>query len=180
MKENTEHLAELEKLVNELGLDNQVLFVPSCTGDEKHILLSNCEMLLYTPENEHFGIVPLEAMTYGKPVIACASGGPLETIVHGETGYLIDPTPEAFAHHMDFLLLDRMRALEMGKAARVRVEQNFSRDKFGKALESICITAAENREVLRWRWRFVRLAELVTLVLMVALLTVLFSGSKSA
>lgn len=44
--------------------------------------------LLYTPDREHFGIVPLEAMYQQCPVIAVNSGGPKETILHGLTGYL--------------------------------------------------------------------------------------------
>jgi alpha-1,3/alpha-1,6-mannosyltransferase len=45
--------------------------------------------LLYTPANEHFGIVPIEAMHLGCVVIACNSGGPLESIEDGETGFLL-------------------------------------------------------------------------------------------
>jgi len=48
-------------------------------------------------QNEHFGMVPLEAMAAQRPVIACASGGPMESILDGVTGYLCSPTPSAFA-----------------------------------------------------------------------------------
>ena len=48
-------------------------------------------MLLYTPENEHFGIVPVEAMYMGCIVFACNSGGPLESVADGETGFLLEP-----------------------------------------------------------------------------------------
>ena len=48
-------------------------------------------MLLYTPENEHFGIVPVEAMYMGCIVMACNSGGPLESVKDGETGFLLPP-----------------------------------------------------------------------------------------
>jgi len=54
-------------------------------------LLEKTEMLLYTPENEHFGIVPVEAMHMGCIVMACDSGGPLESIVHNVTGFLFTP-----------------------------------------------------------------------------------------
>ena len=46
--------------------------------------------LLYTPDREHFGIVPCEAMAMGCPVLAVATGGPLETVVHGSTGFLLE------------------------------------------------------------------------------------------
>ena len=49
---------------------------------------------------EHFGIVPLEAMAHSRPVIACNSGGPRESVQHGLTGFLCAPTPRAFAEAM--------------------------------------------------------------------------------
>jgi glycosyltransferase involved in cell wall biosynthesis len=50
------------------------------------------------PGEEDFGIVPVEAQACGRPVVAYARGGALETVVPGETGILVDePTPEAFA-----------------------------------------------------------------------------------
>ncbi len=49
--------------------------------------------MLYTPQNEHFGIVPIEAMAAGRPVVACSSGGPLESVVEGVTGLLRKPEP---------------------------------------------------------------------------------------
>jgi alpha-1,3/alpha-1,6-mannosyltransferase len=54
--------------------DAQVLFIPSFTENQRSYLLGNSECLVYTPSNEHFGIVPLEAM-YGRlPVLAVNSG----------------------------------------------------------------------------------------------------------
>lgn len=47
---------------------------------ERCSLLKHSLCLLYTPENEHFGIVPVEAMYCQTPVIACNSGGPLESV----------------------------------------------------------------------------------------------------
>ncbi len=51
-------------------------------------------------------MVPLEAMAAQRPVIACASGGPMESIVDGETGYLCDASPAAFADAAARLLDD--------------------------------------------------------------------------
>lgn len=54
-------------------------------------LLEHTKILLYTPQNEHFGIVPVEAMYMGCAVIACNSGGPLESVEDGKTGFLVPP-----------------------------------------------------------------------------------------
>ena len=70
--------------------------------------------LVFTAPNEDWGIVPLEAMASGTPVIAVNSGGPRESVVHGETGWLLPGTPRAFASQMHSVTampqeLDRMR-----------------------------------------------------------------------
>ena len=87
--ENREHFVELEQLVQELGLGHRVTLLKSPSDSEKVWLLKHSACLLYTPAGEHFGIVPLEAMYCGTPVLAVDSGGPLETVGHGETGWLV-------------------------------------------------------------------------------------------
>lgn len=83
----------------------QVYFVPSFTDEQRTLLLAACTAVLYTPENEHFGIVPLEAMSAARPVIACNSGGPKESIIHKKTGYLCAPNAKDFAAAMKHLLV---------------------------------------------------------------------------
>lgn len=61
-------------------------------------LLSTAIAVIYTPVNEHFGIVPLEGMAAGTPVIAVDNGGPTETILHHETGSLV--TPDRFGQEL--------------------------------------------------------------------------------
>ena len=70
LPENAEVMAHLETLAQRLGVASHVSFRPSVPSDAKARLLSRCRAVLYTPQNEHFGIVPLEAMAAGKPVIA--------------------------------------------------------------------------------------------------------------
>lgn len=71
-----------------------IVFLPSITNVRRTQLLASASVWVYTPHREHFGIVPLEAMDAGVPVVAVNSGGPRETIIDGVTGYLIDPSPE--------------------------------------------------------------------------------------
>ena len=70
--------------------DIDVLFLLSVPNSFKRSLLSSASLLIYTPRNEHFGIVPLEAMLAGVPVLAANEGGPTETVLDGETGWLRD------------------------------------------------------------------------------------------
>ena len=57
--------------------DIEVLFLLSVPDQLKSSLLKTARLLIYTPSDEHFGIVPLEAMLAGVPVLAANSGGPL-------------------------------------------------------------------------------------------------------
>lgn len=78
--ENVEHFEELEKLADKLEIKEKCTMLQSPSDKFKLWLLQRCDALLYTPSNEHFGIVPIEAMYMKKPVIACNSGGPTETV----------------------------------------------------------------------------------------------------
>lgn len=78
--ENIEYFDELKAVTEKLNLSDKVVFLKSPTDEMKVKLLKRCQVLFYTPSNEHFGIVPLEAMYCRKPVIAVNSGGPTETI----------------------------------------------------------------------------------------------------
>lgn len=78
--ENVEHYDELCELAEMLDIKSKCTFLRSPNDKFKLWLLKRCDVLLYTPSNEHFGIVPIEAMYMRKPVIACNSGGPTETV----------------------------------------------------------------------------------------------------
>ena len=81
----------------------QVILMRSFTDAERGALLAAATAVVYTPTNEHFGIVPLEAMAAGRPVLACNSGGPRESVLHGATGFLAEPDAAAFARAMAHL-----------------------------------------------------------------------------
>lgn len=76
---------------------DKVVFLRSISNDQRVLLLKNTDIMLYTPANEHFGIVPVEAMHLGCVVIACNSGGPLESIDDEKTGFLLEPRPQLWA-----------------------------------------------------------------------------------
>ncbi|HKA63705.1 MAG TPA: glycogen synthase [Methylomirabilota bacterium] len=79
---------------------------------------------------EPFGIINLEAMACGTPVVASRVGGIPEVVVDGETGWLVEPgDPAALAHALRTALADPQRARRMGEAGRRRVEAHFSWDR---------------------------------------------------
>lgn len=112
--------------------DVEVLFMLSIPGVFKETLLQNASLLLYTPSNEHFGIVPVEAMQYGVPVLASNSGGPLETVVTGKTGWLRDAEQVGEWTAVIRKVLSGMTKEQLDSIcvkAKRRVANNFTRPK---------------------------------------------------
>lgn len=132
--ENVEHYEELRSIATKLNINDHVTFLRSFSDEQKISLLSNSVCVLYTPSNEHFGIVPLEAMYMRCPVIAVNSGGPLESILHNVTGFLCDPLPTQFAEAMEKIVRDPLLKDAMGAAGRVRVTEKFSLGAFSEQL----------------------------------------------
>ncbi|XP_074370378.1 uncharacterized protein LOC141711670 isoform X2 [Apium graveolens] len=139
LRENVEYLEELKALADREGMSDRVKFVTSCSTSERNTFLSECLCVLYTPKDEHFGIVPLEAMAAHKPVMACNSGGPVETIKDGITGFLCNPNPEAFSSAMSKFIREPQRAEKMGKDARRHIEESFSTKMFGQNLNGYLV-----------------------------------------
>ena len=79
----------MEQHLKEIAGKN-VDFLGFVSDQKLHELYAGAKALLYPVEDEDFGIVPVEAMGYGVPVIAHRSGGPLETIVENESGLFVD------------------------------------------------------------------------------------------
>lgn len=135
--ENVQYFEHLVDLSVKLELDGKITFLKSPTDYQKILLLKACLCLLYTPSNEHFGIVPVEAMYMGKPVIAVNNGGPTETVVHNQTGILCEATPEAFASALSKLIADKQLAKNLGEAGKQRVISTFSFQKFSSSLDNV-------------------------------------------
>ncbi|XP_037820830.1 alpha-1,3/1,6-mannosyltransferase ALG2 [Lucilia sericata] len=146
--ENVEHYNELEGLIEEMNINETVKMLQSPSDEQKFMLLEKANCLLYTPANEHFGIVPLEGMYMSKPVIALNSGGPTETIVNNLTGYLCEPGVENFATAMGKIFKDDALRERMGVMGHKRVQQKFSFEAFTQKLDTIVkdiISKTQNR-----------------------------------
>jgi alpha-1,3/alpha-1,6-mannosyltransferase len=124
---------------NDLSDENaEVIFLLSIPHELKVRLLQSASLLLYTPENEHFGIVPLEAMLAGVPVLATNTGGPLETIYDGRTGWLRGP--DKVQQWTDVMRKPLIPSSEttlraMGTRGRERVRAEFSQTKMTEAFD---------------------------------------------
>lgn len=101
-------------------LDDKRTFVPPLTPEEKGKFLGSATCVLMPVQwEEPFGLVAIEAMACGTPVIAFRRGGLTETIVDGKTGFLVDTVEEM---SQKILLIDQIDR----KACRKHVEDHFS------------------------------------------------------
>lgn len=104
---------------------------------EEHLLdlYARCYAVLYTPVNEDFGIVPLEAFASSKPCIARNEGGPRETVTDRQDGFLINSVFE-MSERMEQLAKSPDQCRIMGKQGRKKVETSFTWDVFLNRFEA--------------------------------------------
>jgi type III pantothenate kinase len=146
----------LTQIGTELGVAERLVL----TGQLPHYampgLYRSADVVLAVPWYEPFGITPLEAAACGRPVVASATGGLMDTVVDGETGILVPPRdPSALARAAAALLADRETAARWGAAARARAVEQYDWSivvaQTEAILERLCRPAEPARCDLR-RW----------------------------
>jgi glycosyltransferase involved in cell wall biosynthesis len=117
-------LGAMKELAQKLGVEGRVRFLGRVTRDEMLGLYANAAGVCFTPLDEDYGYVTLEAMLSSKPVVTCRdSGGPLEFVAEGETGHVVAPEPAELARAVESLFAEPARAARMGRAGRARYEK---------------------------------------------------------
>lgn len=119
-----QEMTHLLALVDELGLTNQVRFVPP----QPHHILSTyyraADAVVVPSRSESFGLVALEASACGVPVVAAAVGGLLTLVDHGETGYLVPARdPALFAHYLREIIDHPVHAAALGARGAERAKR---------------------------------------------------------
>ena len=116
--------AELERLKTlalSLNISDIVTFTGSVNQEELPAYYSSADVFVLPSWYESFGLVALEAMSCGTPVVVSRVGGLKTFVEHGETGYLVPwRCPEAFARSLETLLENPLLRRAMGTAARER------------------------------------------------------------
>ncbi len=90
-------------------------------------VMAAADVIVCASHFESYGMVNVEAMASGKPVVSTNRGGPAETVAHNQTGFLVAPhDPAALAKYVIELLQDAQLRWRLGEAGRKRVEAMFS------------------------------------------------------
>jgi glycosyltransferase involved in cell wall biosynthesis len=138
-----DYVAELRDHIERVGLNGRVRFTGDYHDFAAAYMLSHI-IVSASIEPEGFGRVAIEAQAMGRLVIATDHGGSRETIVHGQTGWLVPPNdPNALANALERVLnLDASERAQIGTAAMEHIAQHFTRE------QMIAKTLDVYREVL--------------------------------
>lgn len=113
-------------------------------------LFAAADLVAVPSRSEGQGIVAIEAMAAGRPVVATAVGGLAETVVPGVTGVIVPPdSPGALAFGISDLLANPKAMLRMGMAGRARAAERFSLAAMLRAVESVYEDVAHGSPELR-------------------------------
>jgi glycosyltransferase involved in cell wall biosynthesis len=103
---------------------------------------NEASLVVYAPVQEPFGLVSLEAMACGVPVVGVGEGGVAETVVDGVTGYLVERDESRFAAAVERLTTNRDQSFALGSQARRHAVQHWTWDNSVSRLEDHLSTTA--------------------------------------
>jgi glycosyltransferase involved in cell wall biosynthesis len=137
-----EYYEGLVKRCEELGIADRVRFLGR-RDDVPVIMAASDVLVLPSVTPEPFGLTVVEAMAAGRPVVATAAGGPLDSVADEETGLLARPSdPHDLAAKICTLLADPERARAMGEAGRTRARELFATDREVREMAAVIEEAA--------------------------------------
>ena len=146
---------KLRAMVKEAGIENRVTFAGFVSGEDLPDIYNVCDVMLMANRQEEngdvegFGIVFLEANAAGKPVIGGRSGGAVEAVVDGVTGFLVNPDDaDELAGILRRLFLDRTLREALGEAGANRVRSDFNWSTRAERLKQINRALFEHPETL--------------------------------
>jgi glycosyltransferase involved in cell wall biosynthesis len=123
-------VSRLRRTVAECGVTGRVSFTGRVAHEDVPDLLSSADVVVSDPWYEPFGIVPVEAMACGIPVVAAAVGGLADTVIDNVTGLHVPPRdPGMIAAALRRLLADPEQRRALGAAGRARAVRRYAMDR---------------------------------------------------
>lgn len=140
----------LRELADQLGVGDRLRLVGQVARADLPKILRSADLVACVPWYEPFGIVPLEAMACGVPVLASAVGGLVDTVVDGVTGVLVPPRDiRALAKVQRRLLADGARRGMLAAAGCDRARARYTWDRIALDTERVYLSVAERTDVQR-------------------------------
>jgi glycosyltransferase involved in cell wall biosynthesis len=128
----------LQQLAVATGTDDRVHLLGAVARTDMPALLASADVVVTVPWYEPFGLVPLEAMACGRPVVASSVGGLLDTVVPGLCGELVPPRrPDVLTSTLASLLADPDRRRAYGEAGQRRVHELYRWDRVCADTEAV-------------------------------------------
>ena len=141
-----EDLSRLKECVNELGLADHVIFAGFVPKEQLPAFYGLADLFVFHSTYETFGMVLVEAMSYGKCVVSVNSTAIPSVVSHGETGWLVPPMePTAMAAAINRLLEDDELRRVIERQGRERAESSFDWDYIAEAYEKVLHEASHRR-----------------------------------
>jgi glycosyltransferase involved in cell wall biosynthesis len=127
IEDNPGFASELAEMIKELRLEDNIFLTGHCEDMPAALMLADIVVSASSNEPEAFGRTTIEAMAMGKPVIATAHGGSLETVTPGKTGWLVDPgSADKLALALEDALTSPEKIRQYGAAGKAAVDSTFT------------------------------------------------------
>jgi D-inositol-3-phosphate glycosyltransferase len=139
-------IQRLRAVAREAGVEGRVTFTGRFDRAQVPALMRSADAVVCVPWYEPFGIVPVEAMACGVPVVATAVGGMIDTVVDGVTGIHVPPRdPETLATALRGLLDRPSHRKRLGRAGAVRARQRYGWDGVAAATHEAYVAVLDER-----------------------------------
>lgn len=134
--EQEEHEQKIKRMATDLELSDRIIF----TGFRRDIpqIMKALDLFVLPSHDESFGLVLIEAMAMGTPVVSTDRGGVIEIVEEGVNGLQVPPKdPLSLARAIITLLKDEKKRIAFGRAGRERVEREFSWERMIQKVENV-------------------------------------------
>jgi len=131
------YIKEVRELITHYGLDNHIIL----TGYRKDVpaIMQLMDVIVHASiKPEPFGMVLIEGMAMGKPIVATKMGGPLDIVIDGQTGFLVEPGDiKNMANSVLRILAEKPLAETMGRDGLDRVTALFTKERYARQVEKV-------------------------------------------